>query len=137
MSLIERLSSKISIDVESGCWVWTASTRGPDERHQYGQIRVGQRVLDAHRVIYALTVADPGDMPLDHLCRNTRCVNPEHLEPVDQRTNVLRGEAPAAANARKTLCARGHELFGSNLYVSPDGRHRRCRTCKAAAARSK
>lgn len=127
MDFVARLSSKILLDPASGCWEWQASTRGPTPEHQYGQVRVAGRVLDAHRVIFELVVGPvPAGLVLDHLCRNTRCVNPGHLEPVTQRENVLRGTAPAALNARKTTCAAGHEL----VVV---GSRRRCRTCRSAS----
>lgn len=32
----------------------------------------------------------PGKKQLDHLCRNRRCVNPEHLELVTHRQNQKR-----------------------------------------------
>ncbi len=132
MSLIARLSTKFVLDPSTGCWVWTASTRGPTPVHQYGQIRVGSQVLEAHRVVYALVVGDvPEGLTLDHLCRNPRCVNPGHLEPVPHRVNVLRGQAPAAKNARKTHCVHGHELAGDN--VRWDGRRRRCVACRGAS----
>jgi hypothetical protein len=33
----------------------------------------------------------PDGLMLDHLCRNTACVNPSHLEPVTNSVNVQRG----------------------------------------------
>ena len=132
MTLLARLSSKIRADQVTGCWNWTASTQGPDPDHQYGQIRMGGReskVGLAHRVVYELVIGQiPAGLDLDHLCRNTRCVNPAHLEPVTHRENILRGIAPAAINARKTHCVAGHELALDNLIVR-DG-HRHCRACR-------
>jgi hypothetical protein len=57
-------------------------------------------------------------------------VNPEHLEVVTCRENVLRGNGHAAVNARKTHCNRGHELTGSNLLIDVGTRKRRCRECR-------
>jgi hypothetical protein len=37
---------------------------------------------------------------LDHLCRRPACVNPDHLDPVAHRVNVIRGAAPAISRAR-------------------------------------
>lgn len=133
MDLLDRLSSKIKIDPDSGCWLWTA-TRGPSDKFQYGQIRVGGRqgrVLTAHRVMYELVVGPVDDsLVLDHLCRNTLCVNPAHVEPVTQQINVLRGVGNAAQNAAKTHCAHGHELSGSNLRILYNGK-RCCRACRS------
>lgn len=65
-----------------------------------------------------------GDMQLDHLCRNRPCVRPSHLEPVTPRENVLRGESPAAQQARQTACRNG----GHPLRMGKDGK-RYCPTC--------
>lgn len=111
------------------CWEWTASLR-----NGYGQfgVRAGH-VVPAHRFAYEHLVGPiPDGMVIDHLCRNTRCVNPAHLEPVTNVENVMRGESPMARNARTTHCTHGHELVGANLYVDPKGR-RQCRACRRAS----
>lgn len=43
--------------------------------------------------------------PLDHLCRNRLCVDPDHLEPVSIRVNTLRGYGPTAMKARAARLA--------------------------------
>jgi hypothetical protein len=118
--LPERLSSKIAVD-PSGCWLWTASLRGG-----YGQVRFGPSTRAAHVVVFEQLVgAVPDGMELDHLCRIRHCVNPDHVEPVTHRENVLRGEGPAAVNARKTHCDRGHDLADGYRYDTG----RMCRQC--------
>ena len=67
-------------------------------------------------------------MQLDHLCRNTRCVNPEHLEAVTQRENILRGIGFAARQARQENCIHGHAFTPENTYVHKG--HRYCRACR-------
>lgn len=110
-----------------GCWEWTAY-RNDDG---YGRFNIDNTQRFAHRLAYQHLVGEvPEGTELDHLCGNRGCVNPEHLEPVTHRENVLRGNAPAAQQARQTHCKRGHELDGENLYVEPNGRRRVCRTCK-------
>lgn len=120
----ERFWSKV--EKSTSCWIWTATLT----RLGYGHFRMGEKLRSAHRVAYELLVGPiPEGMTLDHLCRKPACVNPDHLEPVTQHENILRGKAPAAINARKTHCVRGHPLSGENLYIRPNG-HRRCRACK-------
>lgn len=75
----------------------------------------------------------PAGLGLDHLCRVRRCVNPAHLEPVTDRVNILRGQAPSAVNAAKTHCIRGHPFNSVNTYwfTETNGtRGRQCRTCR-------
>jgi hypothetical protein len=111
----------------NGCWRWT----GLISNSGYG--RLGRHY--AHRYVYELCgELIPEGFKLDHLCRNTYCVNPAHLEPVTHRENTLRGISAAAENAVKTHCKRGHELSGHNLLLDNRG-HRQCRECCNARKR--
>lgn len=119
------------VDKSGVCWVWQG---GMFSENGYGNYR--RRA--AHRVAYELCVGPvPDGLTLDHLCRNKRCVNPAHLEPVTTGENVRRGIGPSAQNARKTHCKRGHEFAGENLRVrkGPYGSLRMCRECGRAADR--
>lgn len=42
-----------------------------------------------------------------------------------------------ALRKKKTHCKRGHALEGDNLYFTPDGAHRRCRTCQLLHAKAR
>lgn len=53
------------------CWPWLTEL----DRHGYGRFR---RQL-AHRVMYRLTVGDPGSLCVLHACDNPPCCNPLHL----------------------------------------------------------
>ncbi len=111
------------------CWMWTGSAGGGDIQRPYGQFSVNGRLVKAHRFSYELHRGPiPDGLVLDHLCRNTRCVNPAHLEPVTFRENVLRGQGAPAQHARKTHCKWGHELTIDNL--APGRSWRVCRICK-------
>lgn len=103
--LPDRFWFSVSIPLtEGGCWVW----RGHLSRG-YGQFRLGGVTRPAHRLLYETLVGPiPAGLEPDHLCRNRACVRPDHLEPVDHRTNCLRGISPAAVNAAKRTCLRGH-----------------------------
>lgn len=130
----DRLWEKV--EKTETCWLWTAKKhpRG------YGHIWSGGshgRTLQAHRVAYELLKGPiPEGLTLDHLCRNTSCVNPDHLEPVTMSVNLLRGDGLPAKNARKTHCHRGHEFTAKNTYTRPNGQ-RQCRICKRAEDRER
>jgi hypothetical protein len=112
---------------EQGCWRWTGSIRP----NGYGSFQGAS----AHRVAYELFVGAIGpDLCVDHLCRVRDCVNPLHLEAVTRAENTLRGTSPAAENARKTTCKRGHPLSGENLYLSNGARS--CLACRRETSRA-
>lgn len=121
-----RFWSKVNKDTDHACWIWKAGVNNKG----YGQFWFEGKLIYAHRVAYELTKGPiPEGLTIDHLCRNRVCVNPDHMEPVTNGENVLRGVGPSAINSRKTLCPRGHPLFGKDLYVYPNGK----RTCRACA----
>lgn len=125
-----RFWPKVAIGNAHDCWEWQAFVR-PDG---YGHFWIPARklMIGSHRVAYELAVGPiPEGLQLDHLCRNTRCCNPAHLEPVTQAENARRS-IPRCA--KLTHCKRGHPLSGSNVHVNPKGQ-RICRTCKREGQR--
>ena len=110
------------VDKTDGCWYWTGT-----QLRGYGKYKrngiVGTTL--AHRIAYELTVGPiPEGLTIDHLCRNTLCVRPDHLEPVTMLENIRR--------ARKDFCKHGHPLAGENLYFATKKTGhvvRGCRTC--------
>lgn len=129
-SIIDRL------DI-GDCWEWT----GYKSAKGYGAVSYPSNVRGkthaVHRVVWAALVGplNPGDS-LDHLCRNPACANPDHLELIDIKANILRGFNPPAMNARATHCALGHEFTGDNLRLRTDG-GRGCRICRRDRSRAK
>ena len=119
------------VEQHGECWNWTA-TRLPAG---YGNFAIRRSPVMAHRWAYEFLIAEiPTGLALDHLCRNTSCVNPWHLEPVTDRVNVVvRGTGITAQNARKTHCIHGHPFDLINTYVCPRGR-RLCRACPRASS---
>lgn len=117
----------------SGCWEWQ---RGLD-KDGYGRIKIGssldgtRRTVKAHRWSYEHHVGPiPEGMQIDHLCRNRRCVNPAHLEPVTGLENAQRG-----LRKTKPHCKNGHLLAGANLYIRPGSGHRTCKICNRRSIR--
>jgi hypothetical protein len=126
---LPRFMAKIQIDEESGCWNWT----GHVNYAGYGFFRTdGQTRGPAHRRGWELLRGPLSpDQHLDHLCRNRRCVNPSHLEPVSCGENVRRG----IRGALTTHCPLGHPYDEQNTRVDRRGR-RACRECQRASFRA-
>ena len=111
---IRKVLSRATI---ADCWEW----RGSVDRNGYGTITkkvYGEKYV--HRFVWIGLVGPiPAGLVLDHLCRNVRCCNPDHLEPVTIRENLLRGLLGAAN------CRNGH----NDWYVRPNG-YRVCNECR-------
>lgn len=130
MSTIEqRFWSKVDGGDVTTCWLWTASK----DRKGYGRFGITAKLTRfAHRWAYEqLIIEVPDGLVLDHLCRNTSCVNPWHLQPVTIAVNVRRGRQ---WESEKTHCPAGHLYDDGNTYRAPAG-HRECRICRRAATR--
>jgi hypothetical protein len=135
-SILDRFWDKVNKNGEwheelnSCCWQWTASDNGHGYGHFYlGGGRNDKRSEYSHRISYILYKGEiPDGLEIDHLCRNRRCVNPDHLEAVTSKINCLRGDSLSAQRARQKVCKRGHPLSGDNLYEA--GGRRMCRTCR-------
>jgi hypothetical protein len=135
----ERFWSKVQ--VTGFCWLWSRAVNA----YGYGVFQLipayrgkGGKQVKAHRHAYELLVGPIQDgMQLDHLCRVRHCVNPDHLEPVNNRTNALRGRGFAAINAAKDKCPNGHSYTEDNTYRAPRTGWRQCRACiKSRAGRA-
>lgn len=115
---------------DDGCWEW----QGWLTPEGYGYIGLDGRTVPVHRYSYELLVRPIAEgLTIDHLCRNRRCVNPNHLEPVTERVNTLRGTSPSARYAARTHCARGHEYTAENTKIrrgkNGGAGSRICRAC--------
>lgn len=124
---ITRFAEKVAIR-DDGCHEWTASINN----RGYGTFCAGGGVsVVAHRWSYEHYVGPvPDGLVLDHLCRNRRCVNPAHLEPVTQQSNLLRAVGMGQANTKKTHCPAGHPYSEENTYIPPGRPNRMCRACR-------
>ncbi|KKN02548.1 hypothetical protein LCGC14_1116570 [marine sediment metagenome] len=112
------------VEKTEDCWNWLGNmySGGYGVFWNHGQVR-------AHRYAYELHRGPiPEGLQIDHLCRNRIYVNPDHMEAVTQKVNMMRGIGPAARHAAATHCPQGHPYDLFNTYITVEG-WRKCRTC--------
>lgn len=124
---VEKILARIAINGE--CWEWSGciTTSG------YGTIRINNgessKMYQSHRVMYSIFKKDIDDgIVIDHICKNRKCVNPEHLREVTMAFNCTENsDSPHAKHKAKTHCVRGHEFSKENTLILKNGR--KCKEC--------
>ena len=143
----DRVASRAAnrwIAGENGCRISTYSVgshgyaqigwQDPDHRH----------VVTAHRAawVWANGQQIPVGMTIDHLCKNRRCVNPDHLRLISNFENARR---TSGSDWQMGMCKHGHP--NSEIRYQPSGKaycgicskewSRRARVRKAESRKSK
>lgn len=122
-----RFVTRIAPISDQECWEFPPGSgyaifgagRGTPKRNQ-----------PAHRWAYENLVGPiPEGLVIDHLCRNKRCVNPDHLEAVTQQENVVRDYRARGIGRDANHCVNGHERNENNTYFGATGRIY-CRQCE-------
>ncbi len=130
LSYEDRILKRVVIN-SNGCWIWQKNINADG----YGTVRVDHKSWLAHRYSYTAFVGPiPDGLVIDHLCRVRSCCNPDHMEPVSIRTNILRGKHPNIVLHNGNTCAKGHKIIDNNISVRSDGRIR-CKMCINESAR--
>jgi HNH endonuclease len=124
-----RLLSNVTVQ-PSGCIVSNYSV-GSHGYSQIGWQESGARMLLlGHRAAWiAAYGAIPDGLTVDHICRNRKCINVDHLRLLTNLEN-----ARDNGFASRTHCPLGHPYDEANTYRSPSGGRtrrngRKCRTC--------
>ncbi len=126
--IIDRFMDKIMPEPMSGCWLWIGARVGKN----YGAFSFNGRHGYAHRFSYITFVgAIPDGYEIDHLCKNTCCSNPKHLEAVTHSVNLARSTILEGAKryyASITHCPQGHPYSLENTSIFYGKRH--CKECR-------
>ena len=130
LDIRSRIMNNIAVS-ETGCWEWQRRVIPAG----YGYMSTRGKLRPVHRVSYEFFVGPiHPDQEIDHLCRNRKCVNAEHLEAVTHRINFLRGIHPTAVQVREGRCAKGHDASNINRQSS---KQPYCRVCRNIRRKTK
>lgn len=93
LPVLLRFFSYVSVDEATGCWTWQgAHSRGAGNKHWYGTFCASGKSVRAHRFASDILggAICPAGHHRDHICRNSLCVNPDHIVIVPASVNLAR-----------------------------------------------
>lgn len=121
------------VDKSDGCWEWKAALTLAG----YGKVQLPSgKTGAAHRLAYERVNGPiPEGLVIDHLCRNKKCVRPDHLEAVTVKENTVRGASSLDFSGR---CLSGKHVLESDSDIVQLTRGKRtCAKCKHEGERAR
>lgn len=110
---------------ENGCLIWLGARFVSRNGKLYGHFAIRGRTVRVHRYAYGVLHGRiPDGFDVHHTCRNTLCVNPEHLEAL----STLSHGREHNIHLRVTHCPSGHPYDERNTYRAHGRRY--CRQCQ-------
>ena len=102
--------------ITDGCWVWQGTQKTPTKSlSPYPVVKWRKQSRQVHRMSLEARLRAPlGTQQSHHVCANTLCVNPWHLQPATQVQNI------AEMKARCSYEARIAELEEALSEMAPD-----------------
>jgi hypothetical protein len=99
----------------------------------YSRIRINNKNIQAHRWAWELVNGQiPDEFVIDHICRNRKCVLPEHLRMITQQENIMAGLHNID---NRSHCNQGHPFVKENIMIRKNGK-RECAECNRIRARA-
>ena len=107
-TLWARLMAHCVVDETTGCWLWVGKVHiGYRDIGKYPRINIyidgKTRTFRVHRLIAELITGrklDPDEETIEHTCKQTLCINPNHLALATRSVNS--GESRARNNGLST-----------------------------------
>jgi DNA-binding transcriptional regulator YiaG len=85
----KKINNNYTINPKTNCWEWVGCL------NYYGYANnfvVQGKIYSPHRMSFLIYKGNiPEGFCIDHLCRNRKCINPDHLEAITWAKNTKRG----------------------------------------------
>lgn len=79
--ILEKLDGRYTVNEKTGCWIWNGTTEKNGK--YYPQLSIDCTIYYVHKLmVYVHSNANNINSlgPIEHSCRNRRCINPNHLK---------------------------------------------------------
>lgn len=124
---VARFYAKTERDTATGCLNWTGA--GSGHGAGYGHFGIDRKIHLAHRIAWMLQNGPiPEGCEPDHTCRNTRCVEPSHLELTTGRVNLWRAQGHVWSemfqDAIRRVVTHPQEMVSRNVAAELVGIHK-------------